>query len=327
MCQESCCGGPWGGWVWMNGLCTSSRACTTVPRAMCGSVVSTVRSLAWGLECIRALSLAQCSSSWCWKHYCTSSTLIYHGSFSMLMTWCSLWTPRRNVSPDSRHWRLAWNIKDSTAVWRRPSSWSSVLALMFYKNQAGIPVLSAARVLATTPSSARIASCGSTRSAASGITGWLVADENYTCSWCNGESWPIDGIPMTQVDVSGANLDVENTICYLGDMLCSGGGCDSDIAARCCVAWGQFRKLLPFLTSRHLSHKVCVKVYTACVYLAMLHGRKTWGPNISDLEWLRRNDRAMICWICGTKDQDETPSASLLQELGIIYKDIMACSL
>ena len=46
---------------------------------------------------------------------------------------------------------------------------------------------------------------------------------------------------------------VVNTIWYLGDMLCSGGGCDSAIGVRCCVAWGKFRKLLPVLTTKHIS--------------------------------------------------------------------------
>ena len=45
---------------------------------------------------------------------------------------------------------------------------------------------------------------------------------------------------MTQVDVEGTKLDVEDTFCYLGDMLFSGGHCDSAIAARC-MAWGKFR--------------------------------------------------------------------------------------
>ena len=39
-------------------------------------------------------------------------------------------------------------------------------------------------------------------------------------------------------------------------MLCSGGVCDSAIAAKCCVAWEKFRKLLPVLTSRHLSARI-----------------------------------------------------------------------
>ena len=67
--------------------------------------------------------------------------------------------------------------------------------------------------------------------------------------------------------------------------------------------------------------KVPGKVYTGCVRSAMLHSNKMWGPN-TDLEWLCHNDCAMICWICGTKHQEETLSASLLQKLGI--KEIAA---
>ena len=57
---------------------------------------------------------------------------------------------------------------------------------------------------------------------------------------------------MAQVDGEGIKLDVEATFRYLDDMLHSGGDCDSAIAARCCVAWGKLRKLLPIL-----SPKVC----------------------------------------------------------------------
>ena len=54
----------------------------------------------------------------------------------------------------------------------------------------------------------------------------------------------------------------------------------------------------------------------------MLHGSETWEPKADDLQRLRRNDCAVIRWICGTKVQDELPSDSLLQKLGI--KDILA---
>ena len=57
----------------------------------------------------------------------------------------------------------------------------------------------------------------------SGITKQLVRDPNYICPRCKGESWPIDGRTVTEVDVDGTMLDVEATFCYLGDMLCSGG--------------------------------------------------------------------------------------------------------
>ena len=155
-----------------------------------------------------------------------------------------------------------------------------------------------------------------------GITGRLVEDPNYVCPRCNGKVPPITGQTVTKIDVDGTSLDVEATFCYLGDTLCSGGGCDSAIAARCCAAWGKFRTLLPVLTTRHLSPKVRGKVFATCVRSVMLYGSETWGPKESGLLQLQRNDRAMIRWICGTKVRDRTPSVSLLKKLGI--EDIMA---
>ena len=69
------------------------------------SMVNTVRSFAWNLKCIRALSLAHCSSSWCSKCCRTSSALVYHGNCSMWMTWCSARALRRCVYPHSRHYK------------------------------------------------------------------------------------------------------------------------------------------------------------------------------------------------------------------------------
>ena len=98
--------------------------------------------------------------------------------------------------------------------------------------------------------------------------------------WVSAHWWP--NRYWRGLDINGTMLDVKATFCYLGDMLCSGGDCDSAVAARCCVAWGTLRKLLPVLTTRHLSPKICGKVYKACVCSAMFHGSETWdlrNPN------------------------------------------------
>ena len=124
----------------------------------------------------------------------------------------------------------------------------------------------------------------------------------------------IDRRTVTGADVDGTTLEVEATFCCLGDMLCSVGGCDSAIVARCCVVWGKFRKLLPVLSSRHLSPSIRGKVYGACIRSAMLHGSETWGPKEIKLRQLHRDDRAVIHWIYGIKDRNETPSDSLLQK-------------
>jgi len=100
----------------------------------------------------------------------------------------------------------------------------------------------------------------------SAIKGPLHANPLYVCPRCCGLSRPIDGRPCSQVDVDGTVLDVEPSFCYLGDMLCAGGGCKLAIITRCRTAWGKFRKLLPILTSRHISLSTRGKVVNASVY-------------------------------------------------------------
>ena len=151
----------------------------------------------------------------------------------------------------------------------------------------------------------------------SSLKGRLVQDTQYACPRCLGNARPIDGRPTTQVDIDGSPLEVIPTFPYLGDTLNAGGGCDSAIAGRCCAAWGKFRKLLPLLTSRHISPKSRGQVYSSCVRSAMLHGSETWGPNASELQRLRRNDRSMVRWICGVSANDDIPSDQLLEKLGL----------
>ena len=55
---------------------------------------------------------------------------------------------------------------------------------------------------------------------------------------------------------------------------------------------------------------------TACICSAMPRNRDTWEPNVSDIRQLHCSNCPMIHWICDTKEQDETPSASLLQKIG-----------
>ena len=152
----------------------------------------------------------------------------------------------------------------------------------------------------------------------SGIKGGLSSNLDYVCPRCRDQARPIDGRPVSQVEVDGSLLDVEASFCYLGDMLCAGGGCELAIITRCCTAWGKFKKLLPILTSKHVSLLTRGKLFEACVRAAMLHGRcEAWAPSSSDLQRLRRNDRAMVRWICGVKPDDGVDTDVLYGKLGI----------
>ena len=59
------------------------------------------------------------------------------------------------------------------------------------------------------------------------------------------------------------------------------------------------------------------KVYSSCVRSVMLHAAETWAMKVDTLNPLRRNDRAMIHWICNVRAKDEVSSDSLLTKLGI----------
>ena len=94
-------------------------------------------------------------------------------------------------------------------------------------------------------------------------------------------------------------------------MLCASGGYKLAIVTRCSTAWGKFKRLLPILTSKHVSLRTRGKVFNACVRSALLHGSETWTPSAPDLQRLRQNDRSMVCWICEVRDDDEVSADTL----------------
>ena len=120
----------------------------------------------------------------------------------------------------------------------------------------------------------------------SGVTGRLSDNPEYICPRCQGTACPIDGRTIDEVFVDKVKMDVVPSFCYLGDMLSAGGGSDLAVTTRCSVAWGKFRKLLPILTTKHVSLKICGKLFSSCVRSAMLHGSKTWAPTVSVLQRL-----------------------------------------
>lgn len=154
----------------------------------------------------------------------------------------------------------------------------------------------------------------------SGIKGLLRPDPEFRCARCLGTARPIDGRQMKEVFVGEERLEVVSEFCYLGDMLSAGGGCELATSTRCKVAWGKFRQLLPLLTNRHLPLPTRGRVYSACIRGAMLHASETWAMTADSMNRLRRNDHAMIRWICNVKIKDEVRSDSLLTRLGI--KDV-----
>ena len=150
-----------------------------------------------------------------------------------------------------------------------------------------------------------------------------LRDPEFRCARCLGTARAIDEREVSEVEVGNEKLEFVPEFCYLGDMLSAGGGCELAAITRCKCAWGKFRQLLPLLTNRHLPLLTRGKVYSSCVRSVMLHAAKTWAMKVDTLNCLRRNDRAMIRWICNVRAKDEVSSDSLLTKLGIQDLDVV----
>ena len=111
----------------------------------------------------------------------------------------------------------------------------------------------------------------------------------------------------------------------LGDMLFAAGGCErSTTTTRVKTAWKKLKKLLPVLSSCHLSYKTRGRVYSSCFRNAMLHASETWPLTMPDLR-LRHNNRATIRQICNVKPEGVATvrSNKLLAQLEIDYLDVI----
>ena len=73
--------------------------------------------------------------------------------------------------------------------------------------------------------------------------------------------------------MEGRLLDVEASFCYIGDMLCAGGGCALAIATRCSTAKVKFKKLLPILTSEHVPVLCVALVLAQPCYMGVKRGQ------------------------------------------------------
>ena len=107
-------------------------------------------------------------------------------------------------------------------------------------------------------------------------------------------------------------------------MLSAAGGCELSTTTRVKTAWKKFKELLRVLSSHHLSFKTRGRVYSSCVWSAMLHVSETWPLTKPNLQCLQRNNRAMIRQSCNVRPQDVTTrSNELLVQLGIEDLDLI----
>ena len=103
----------------------------------------------------------------------------------------------------------------------------------------------------------------------------LTKDPDYRCTQYQGTARPLDGRPQKEVQAGPDKLEVVASFCYLGDMLSAAGGCELSTTTHMKNAWKKFKELLSVLFLRHLSFKTRGRVYSSCVWSAMLHASET----------------------------------------------------
>ena len=141
----------------------------------------------------------------------------------------------------------------------------------------------------------------------------LIPESCVNTGRCSGQARPVDQWQRSQSVRRSLRWCL---LCYLGDCLSSGGGCELASITRWRVAWGKFIELLSVITFHSFPITSRETVYNSCVRTAMLHASETWAPNLCDLHRLQRNDQAMICWMCGiTTAKDHVTLQDLLERM------------
>ena len=189
------------------------------------------------MVCIRALSLALCSLSWCWKscmfHMGLLWVLLYAGDLVLI-------AGTQECISNLKAWKASMESTGLHVNTKKTKSMVLVSGVDLDVLQKSGKYPCAICCKGVGKNSIECSQCKLwVHKGCNRIIGQLVNLQNYIFPRCKGKSWCIDSRLVTQVDFKGTKLDVEDTCCYLGDMLCSGGGCDSVIAARCCVACGK----------------------------------------------------------------------------------------
>ena len=98
---------------------------------------------------------------------------------------------------------------------------------------------------------------------------------------------------LCHIKLNGDTLECVGKLCYLGDMIVSGGGAKEASSMRVKCAWGKLRELSPILTARRVSLKLKEEVYQTCQGV-LVYGSETWAMKAEDMQRLERTEKMMI---------------------------------
>lgn len=140
----------------------------------------------------------------------------------------------------------------------------------------------------------------------------IALSHQFVCACCKTEK-------KKEFDQSNQLCDDVETVksfCYLGDKLNASGGCEAAVTARARLGWKRFREGEELLRGRY-SLKLKGKIYRTCIRPAIVYGSETWGLRESELEILRRTERAMFRAMCGVKLVERKNTIELMNMLGV----------
>ena len=112
-------------------------------------------------------------------------------------------------------------------------------------------------------------------------------------------------------------VETVKRFCYFGDKLNASGGCETAVTSRVRIGWMKFSECGELLRGRKFSLRIKGTVYRSCVRSAMLYGSETWCLRETEMEILRRTERAMVRSMCGVKLVDRKKMEDLTEMLGL----------
>jgi len=111
------------------------------------------------------------------------------------------------------------------------------------------------------------------------------------------------------IDLVRQSFQCVEELCYLEDIISTGGGAGESSVTRVRSGWKKFRELLQLLTLRGLSLQTKGYFYAACVRSVMLYGSETWPVKNEDIRRLRHTEMRMARWMCGASTYVYSPSS------------------
>jgi hypothetical protein len=117
------------------------------------------------------------------------------------------------------------------------------------------------------------------------------------------------------VSVCGENVEVLSSFTYLGSVIDSSGGCDSDVSRRMGLASGAMESLdRSIWCSRNLSKKTKIRVFKILILPVLLYGSETWTMSAALRARLNAFVTRSLRRIQGYRWNDFVPNQRLLSE-------------